>query len=373
MTKAQAYMVLRAILFSLALILASWLFIKLFKVTYPFWFAAFFAWTMQPFIRLLMKKVKLNTGFASIISLLSGVVVISSLLAGIVFLIYISLRQFFNQVPIWIETGSIKFQSFFNETILPFWQQGLGLFNSLDGTQQEALKQSISQLGGQLGSLIGQTGQSLLDWTYQLILGLPAFLVAFLFGVISIYFMGKSWHSYQAAFRKVVPLGVRKKFREFVQGVRIRLFGFIRAQVILMFITAIIVYVGLLIIRVDGAFTLAIIVGLAELLPYLGTGTILLPWAVYLLISGDFSLAFGILILYGIIVVIRQMIEPKVLSSSLNLNPVAVLISMFAGLQILGAVGIIVGPLILVLVMIFHDIGLTTSIGQFIRHGWKEE
>lgn len=133
-------------------------------------------------------------------------------------------------------------------------------------------------MGGQLGSLIGQTGQSLLDWIYQLILGLPAFLVAFLFGVISIYFMGKSWHSYQAAFRKVIPQRVTSKFQEFVQGVRIRLFGFIRAQLILMFITAIIVYIGLLIIRVDGAFTLAIIVGLAELLPYLGTGTILLPW-----------------------------------------------------------------------------------------------
>ncbi|MCM2674448.1 sporulation integral membrane protein YtvI [Alkalicoccobacillus plakortidis] len=373
MTKAHAFMALRAVLFTITLIVASWLFIKLFTVTYPFWIAAFFAWMMQPLMRLLKTKLKLNSGFASLVGLLGGIIVVSSLLTGIGFLIYFSLRRFFDQVPLWIETGSLKFQSFFNETVLPFWQQGLGLFNSLDQTQQDALRQSISQLGGQLGNLIGQTGQSLLDWTYSILLGLPAFLVAFLFGVISIYFMGKSWHSYQTAFRKVIPLSIRTKIQAFIHGIRVRLFGFIRAQVILMFITAVIVYIGLLIIRVDGAFTLSIIVGLAELLPYLGTGTILLPWAVYLLISGDYSLAFGILILYAIIVVIRQMIEPKVLSSSLNLNPVAVLISMFAGLQLMGAVGIIVGPLILVLVMIFHDIGITTSIGLFIREGWKKE
>ncbi|MDQ0206047.1 sporulation integral membrane protein YtvI [Alkalicoccobacillus murimartini] len=372
MTQAHAFMALRAVLFALVLIVASWLFIKLFSITYPFWIAALFAWMMQPFMRLLKNKLRLNSGFASFFGLLVGIIVISSLLTGIGFLIFFSLRRFFEQVPMWIELGSSKIQIFFNDTVLPFWQQGLGLFNSLDQTQQDALKQSISQLGTQLGNLVGSTGQALLDWTSRVIFGLPGFLVAFLFGVISIYFMGKSWHSYQSAFRKVIPLSVRSKIQAFIQGVRVRLLGFIRAQVILMFITAVIVFIGLLIIRVDGALTLAIIVGLAELLPYLGTGTILIPWGIYLLISGDLSLAFGVLILYAIIVVIRQMIEPKILSSSLNLNPVAVLISMFAGLQLMGAVGIIVGPLILVLVMIFHDIGMTTSVGHFIRDGWKK-
>ncbi|TSB47031.1 sporulation integral membrane protein YtvI [Alkalicoccobacillus porphyridii] len=372
MSQAHAFMALRAVLFTIVLLAASWLFIKLFAITYPFWIAALFAWMMQPFMRLLKNKLRLNSGFASFFGLLVGIIVLSSLLTGIGFLIYFSVRRFIEQLPTWIDMGSVRMQSFFNETVLPFWQQGLGLFNSLDETQQDALRQSISQLGNQLGNLISQTGQSLLDWTTGFIFGLPGFLVAFLFGVISIYFMGKSWHSYQAAFRKVIPFSIRNKIQAFIQGVRIRLVGFIRAQIILMFITAVIVYIGLLIIRVDGAFTIAIIVGLAELLPYLGTGTILIPWGIYLLFSGDFSLAFGILILYAIIVVIRQMIEPKVLSSSLNLNPVAVLISMFAGLQLMGAVGILVGPLVLVLLMICHDIGLSASVGRFIRDGWKQ-
>lgn len=107
-----------------------------------------------------------------------------------------------------------------------------------------------------------------------------------------------------------------------------------------MFVTACIVFVGLLIIRVDNAWMLAIVVGIAELLPYLGTGTILIPWFIYLFITGDVSGGFGIAILYIIVVIIRQLLEPKVLSSHMNLNPIAVLISLFAGLRLFGAFGL---------------------------------
>lgn len=151
-----------------------------------------------------------------------------------------------------------------------------------------------------------------------------------------------------------------------------RLFGFIRAQLILMFVTAVIVFIGLLILGVENSWMLAIVVGIAELLPYLGTGTILIPWFVYLFITGDISGGLGIAILYVIIVIIRQMLEPKILSTNMNLNPVAVLISLFAGLQMFGAFGLFLGPVILVLIVILNDVGFFRSIVQFIRVGFTD-
>lgn len=124
--------------------------------------------------------------------------------------------------------------------------------------------------------------------------------------------------------------------------------------------------------RVEGAYWLAAVVGVAEFLPYLGTGTILIPWGVYLIITGNFGLGLGLLILYTITMIVRQIIEPKVLSSSMNLNPLAVLISLFAGLQMFGAVGLLAGPAILVLFIILWDIGVAKDISRFIRYGFDK-
>ncbi|GAF64657.1 sporulation integral membrane protein YtvI [Bacillus sp. TS-2] len=372
MTQAHAWMALRAVLLAAIIIVVCWLFLKLFSLTYPFWFAALFAWFLQPLVRFLQNKLRISSGFASLFGLLGGVLIISGILTGIAFLLFYSLRNFFMQIPSWVEMASIGIQNYFNNVIFPFWQEALGLFNRFSIEEQEAFKQSILQLGTQLASTLGQLGQGIVDRFTHLLLGLPTFFVAFIFFLLSIYFMGKSWAQYQNFFKKTIPYGFRLRVKDFNRAIKNRLFGFVRAQVIIMFATAIIVIIGLTILQVDYAFTLAVVIGIAELLPYLGTGTILIPWFIYLFITGNISLGVGIAILYGIVVVIRQLIEPKVLSSSLDLNPVAVLISFFAGLQLFGAIGLFIGPVLLVLMMILHDIKVTHDLGRFIRDGFSK-
>ncbi|WP_413380779.1 sporulation integral membrane protein YtvI [Alkalihalobacillus sp. 1P02AB] len=371
MTRQHAWMALRAVLLAVAIFIIGWLFIKLFSITYPFWFAALFAWFLQPFVRFLQEKLRLTSGFASLFGLLGGVLIISSIITGIVFLLIYSFRNFFMQFPEWIEMASVGIQNFFNNVVFPFWQEALGIFNSFSIEEQEALKQSILQLGTQLGALLGQLGQGIVDRFTHLLLGLPTFFVAFLFFLLSIYFMGKSWAQYQTFFKKTIPYAVRLRAKDFNAAIKNRLFGFIRAQFIIMAVTAFIVMIGLTILGVDYVFTLSVVIGIAELLPYLGTGTILIPWFIYLFIAGDVSLGIGLAVLYAIIVIIRQLLEPKVLSSSLDLNPVAVLISFFAGLQVFGAIGLFIGPVVLVLVIILHDIKVTHDIGRFIRDGFS--
>ncbi|BAD64520.1 MULTISPECIES: sporulation integral membrane protein YtvI [Shouchella] len=372
LSRDVAWMIGRTIAIVVFLIGSLWVFAKVFSLTYPFWFAALFAWMLQPVARFFQQKLRFSRGFASLFGLLGGILVISAILTGLVFLIYFSLRQFFEQVPTWIEEGSEKMQIFFNETVWPYWQQVLGLFDTIDVGTHNVLSEGIDQLGTVLGNFLGDIGQGVVDFLTTALLGLPNFLVAFLFIILSIYFMGKSWSYYQDVYDRHVPLRLRKKGKEFVQAIRRRLFGFLRAQFILMFVTACIVFVGLLIIQIDNAWMLAIVVGIAELLPYLGTGTILIPWFIYLFITGDVSGGFGIAILYIIVVIIRQLLEPKVLSSHMNLNPIAVLISLFAGLRLFGAFGLFLGPAILVFIVILNDIGFFRAVLQFIRNGFTE-
>jgi sporulation integral membrane protein YtvI len=373
MTREHGLMILRTVIIAIAIIVFGWLFINFFSLTYPFWIAAAIAWFLQPWVRFMREKLKFSSGFASFFGLLGSIILVSSVITGAIFLIGYSLRNFFQQIPGWIETSSVSLQQFFNQVIFPFWQQILGIFDTFSYEEQEALRQSIVQLGSQVGSLLGQAGQSLVDRITHILMGVPTFLVAFVFIILSIYFMGKQWTFYREKTREALPPSFLLLIRDFGAAVRTRLFGFVKAQFILMMITGLIVLVGLSILRVDHVVTLAVVIGIAELLPYLGTGTILIPWFVYLFIVGDFSLAIGLTILYGIIVIVRQLIEPKILSSNLDLNPVAVLISLFVGLQLFGALGLLFGPVLLVFLMILNDIGVIRSITQFIKNGWAKE
>ena len=86
-------------------------------------------------------------------------------------------------------------------------------------------------------------------------------------------------------------------------------------------ITALFVMIGLLILQVNSAFTIALMIGLVDLLPYLGVGLIMVPWAAYLFMNGDLYLGIGISIIYLILLIARQIIEPKVLASSVGPRP----------------------------------------------------
>lgn len=101
-------------------------------------------------------------------------------------------------------------QIFFNETIWPYWQQVLGLFDTIDVGTHNVLSEGIDQLGTVLGNFLGDIGQGLLTFNNSAF-RVTELLVAFLFIILSIYFMGKSWSYYQDVYDRHVPKRLRKK------------------------------------------------------------------------------------------------------------------------------------------------------------------
>ncbi|MEM5598483.1 AI-2E family transporter [Niallia circulans] len=128
------------------------------------------------------------------------------------------------------------------------------------------------------------------------------------------------------------------------------MFGFLKAQLTLVSITTVIILIGLLILRVDYAITIALLTGIVDIIPYLGTGLIFVPWIIYEIITGQIVLAIGLSVLYIIVLVQRQIMEPKILSSNIGLDPLATLIALFVGFKLFGFIGLIVGPVSLVIV-----------------------
>ena len=130
--------------------------------------------------------------------------------------------------------------------------------------------------------------------------------------------------------------------------------GYLKAQAILILISFTIVLFGLCIMSLLGfkvkyPLLAALGIGFIDALPILGSGTAMIPWAVISAINGDISLALGILVIYMIILVVRQFLEPKIVSKHIGIHPIFTLIAMYTGYRFIGILGMLIGPIILII------------------------
>ncbi|WP_280770240.1 sporulation integral membrane protein YtvI [Salipaludibacillus daqingensis] len=373
MTKKHAWIFTRLLLVIVVILSLIWIIGWLFTVSYPFWIAALLVWMFYPLIRFFKNKAHLPNSLAVLVTLLLGISTLVGAITGIVFLIMFGVRRISDFVPQWIQTTAFQMQHFFNESIFPIWQKVTGAMDSLTPEQQATLQDGIATLGSRLAENLTDIGQGLADGLAHVLIIVPTFLIVFLFVFIAFYFIGKDWERIFKRIYLTTPAPVLKKAKAFKTMFQFRVIGFVQAQLILMFVASIVVLIGLAILRVEYALTIAMIIGIAEILPYLGSGTILIPWFIYMFFTGNISMGIGLAIVYGVTVGIRQSIEPKILSSSMNLNALAVLLSLFIGFQIFGIVGVFLGPLILVVLVIFKDIGVGHELFVFIRDGFKHD
>ena len=117
-------------------------------------------------------------------------------------------------------------------------------------------------------------------------------------------------------------------------------------------------------------FVIAALTAAIDIVPVLGTGTVLIPWALYNLISGNYSLAVGLLVIYACITVIRQIIEPKLVAAQLGIPAYLTIVSMFIGSQIFGVIGIFILPITIVMIKLLNDEGI---INIFHKTDEKED
>ena len=145
---------------------------------------------------------------------------------------------------------------------------------------------------------------------------------------------------------RLTPVGLRDYLPPL--GRRLRRIGrqYLRACLLLGLLTFLQMFIGLAILGIPYAFLFALLIAVVDFLPLLGTGIILIPWAVLSLLLGEVKLGIGLLILYAVSSVIRQILEPKLIGEGLGLHPLLSLTAMYAGLRLFGVWGMILAPLV---------------------------
>lgn len=315
----------------------------------PFLLALLAVISMEPLVKLICGRIPIKRSVCAVILVLAFWLLIA-------FLMYVFLAAVFRETSGLTANWQVYMDSVqhWANNFIGWFEEQLALFPS---EYQSLVRDGIRELQNTLSAFASSAVTSFFDWIRNIAVKLPWLLLFLLITIVSSCFLAadfprvKLFISCQFTGRRFNAL---KHTKEFISGVG---FKFVRAYAILLFITFFELSVGLSILRIPYALTFALLIALVDLLPVLGTGTILIPWGVIWLFAGNVWGGASILILYLVITIVRQIIEPRIIGQQIGLHPLVTLISMYVGLQSLGFIGVFLLPLTILFIKKMQEHG----------------
>lgn len=232
------------------------------------------------------------------------------------------------------------------DTILSFCQERVKwaerLISSLLHRDME--NTLTSHLPGLFRLLLEKTAERIPSWIGALINFIPRFFISFFIFILCTYYFSCDWKRLSGFIcgrikqEKVAWLCLAKE--KFL----LALSRFVKAYLLLFLLTFSQLFLGFVLLRIPAPFTKAFFISFVDILPVLGTGTVLLPWAGILLLTGKGTLAAGLCILYAVILITRQFLEPKIVGDSIGLHPILSLLLVIGGLKFFGFFGMLFLP-----------------------------
>ena len=204
-----------------------------------------------------------------------------------------------------------------------------------------------------------------------MVTSLPTIAIYFGITVLALYFISVDRIYILDQMEHHLPKSWMKKlgrhFKELIES----LGSYLKAQATLILVSFIISLIGLYLLKIMGfnisyPLLMAIFIGFVDALPILGSGTVMIPWAIICGINGDLNLGFSIILLLILMSVVRQILEPKLVSKHIGVHPIFTLIAMYTGFKFMGLMGLIFGPIILIILKnifaTFIDKGVVKTI-----------
>ncbi len=208
-----------------------------------------------------------------------------------------------------------------------------------------------------LGSMISGLSGKAVSWASSLAASIPGLFIQIVLMIISTFFIAADFRTLRAFCLRQMNEKAVMMFHQVKDYLVGTLFVVIWSYVVIATLTFVELSIGLSIIGIPSPVLIAFLIAIFDILPVLGTGGIMVPWSVICLLQGNVKLGLSLLILYVAITVIRNVVEPKIVGAKLGLHPVVTLASMFAGVQLLGVVGLFGFPIGLSLLCYLNNNG----------------
>nr|WP_277999028.1 sporulation integral membrane protein YtvI [Moorella sulfitireducens] len=307
-------------------------------VVMPFVLAALLAALIDPVVNFIEKKIKLGRGWAVIITLASVLTVLSIAVFYLVNNLIVELESIALTLPVQARAIGSLFQEYFAR-LQSFYFAG-NLPVEVLNTLQSFLDNAVNWMKNLLGLAV--------QWLINFITYLPELFISFIITLLATYFFSRDKEFIINTLLRLIKPSWRERTGTVFSSLGQAIIGYLRAEFLLVTLQMTQSIIGLLILNVDYVLTLAILIGLADLLPIVGPGTVFIPWVIVEFILGRYSMGLALLILYAFIIILRQVLQPKLVAFNLGLHPLTTLVALYAGLKLLGIAGLVIGPLAVV-------------------------
>ena len=323
------------------ILLATWIGARfLLPLLFPFLLGGTLALAAEPMVGFLTRRLKLRRGVAVGI----GVSAVFCLLVLLVLLLCaLILRELGMLVGI---LPNLEDSLSGGLSALSAW--ALRLASRLPPGIQGLLEEQIQEFFSGSSQFLDEIFRFLLGFTGDVLAQIPGSALVLGTAIVSSYMISVRLPRIREGIRRRVP---RERLQKIAQGLRHMkgaLLGWLKAQLKLMGITFLILTMGLVLLRIPYAPVWAAVIALVDAVPVLGTGTVLLPWILVCFLQGASARAVGLLGIYTVVSLARNIMEPKLLGSHLGLDPLVTLVVVYGGIKLWGFSGIILAPVLAV-------------------------
>ena len=330
------------VLYIATTLLVVFLLFKLGIFLFPFVLAFIFSMITQPIAKFINRKTHLSAKVSTIISIVAFFLV----LFGLISIVSIKFIEEIYNLSKNLRGSSAQFNELWNKSL----DQGFIYMHYLP-------KEFITQIQSYTGEIINFAAKSataFVNQTIRFITSIPTLIVYTSITILSTLFMSLDKNDIVKFLEHQFPISWLNKIYNIKRDI-LSVFGsYLRAQLILVTICFFELLIALnlflfLGLNVKYPLIFSIVISLIDALPILGAGAILIPWSIFSFITGDIKLGFAIFILYVIVLAVRQLLEPKLISQKIGVHPLVTLVSMYSGFKLLGIVGFLIGPIVMII------------------------
>lgn len=353
------YKVIKKIINVLLIILGIYIGIKLAIFYIPFLIAFIISLIIEPGIKFFMKKTKITRRCSSILIF----VIVFSILIGAIIWGTISLisesTNLLQGLNLYIDKAYTQVQDIISKISVT----RIGASSNITNLIQEASREILLKLSTWLTNFLTKL--------IEIITSIPTMAIYTVITILSLYFICTDKIYILDLLEHHMPKKWVEKIGKHIREITKSLGGYLKAEAILILVSFIISVIGLYIFKLIGMnvkypLLMALGIGFVDALPILGSGSVMIPWATIEALNGDFKLGISIIVLWIIMSIVRQFLEPKIVSGKIGIHPIFTLIAMYTGFKIIGIMGMLIGPIILIILKnIFATVleqGVTRSI-----------
>ncbi len=330
----------KKIIITALIIVGAYIFCRyLLRLFLPFIIAFVIAYMLQVPIKILHERTGIKRGILSASFVLLAVFIFGFTL----FLLGNRLISEVERFAVAVSQNSDKYVSDFFALVdsisvkIPFFDHvGDDLSSAVSGSVKNMLASAAAELPGMIAQVIGM---------------IPEILLFTVILIMASYYFCADFEGHMLTFKKLLSPKALVALSRFKKRLTDTGLSYLKACMVILFITYVELLIGFLMLGVQYAFTLALIIAAVDMLPILGVGTVLVPWALWCWISGDAYTALGLLIIFATVTVVRRFIEPRIIGSGIGLSPLMTLFSMYVGFRLFGFTGLFFAPLAAIIIL----------------------